>query len=346
MMRAVLVDGATTNVSVGEVPRPELAPNEVLIAVAASAVNRADLLQRRGAYPPPPGASTVLGLEVSGRIAAVGSACTGRWEIDEPVMALLAGGGYAELAAVDEGSVMKVPRFSRIVGAGAAEVSAEPLVAAAAVPEAFLTAFQALVWHANLQPGEKVLVHAGASGVGLAAIQIARVLGAVPFATCSASKTSACEAHGAAAAFDRTQPWASAVAAHPLSGGGVDVILDFVAGPYWAQNTQVAKLDARIVMLGTMGGGAVPAAEGMDVGVVLRKRLTIKGSTLRNRSLDYKRKLVASFAAFAAPKFAAGSLAPVVDTVFSLDQVSGAHDAVAADRNIGKVVLRVARTSS
>jgi putative PIG3 family NAD(P)H quinone oxidoreductase len=270
----------------------------------------------------PEGASEVLGLEVAGEVVRCGEAVT-QHQPGDRVMALLSGGGYAEHALAHEAHAMPLP----------GTLSYEQ---AAAIPEAFLTAFQALRWHARAEAGEVVLIHAGASGVGTAAIQLARLIGVRPFVTASAKKHAICRGLGALGAIDyRSEDFAERLP--ELAEANADVVLDFIGAGYFAQNLAVLARDGRLVVLGLMGGAVADEAH---LGHVLRKRLTIIGSTLRSRSDDYKARLVADFSAEALPQFGeGGALVPVVDSVVPWSEVRAAHERMEANLNVGKIVL-------
>jgi putative PIG3 family NAD(P)H quinone oxidoreductase len=308
-------------------PAPTPSQGQVLADAHATAVNRADLLQVAGHYNPPEGTTDVLGLEVAGVVSAVGAGVNEAW-IGKRVGALLAGGGYAEQVAVDVGSVFALPRE-----AGWTE--------GAAIPEVFLTAHQALDVIGRVQPGEHVLIHAGASGVGTAAIQLVRMRGAVPHVTASPAKHDACRSLGAQTAIDyASEPWADRVL-EATDGAGADVILDFIGAPYAQDHVRVLARDGRWVVLALMG---TPNAKGspisdLDLRALFAKRGTLVTSTLRSRSADYKAALVRSFALDVLPGFASGALRPVVDRTFGLDEVAEAHAYVRARKNVGKVVL-------
>lgn len=325
-MRAVVADprGAAGDLKLADVPMPPLRAGEVLIRSRATALNRADILQRRGKYPPPEGASDILGLEVSGEVVRVGEGVTA-WCDGDRVCALLAGGGYATHVAVPAAHVLPVP-----VGLGFEE--------AAAIPEVFLTAYQALYQIAGVRAGDHVLVHAGASGVGTAAIQLARRAGAQVYVTASAAKHEACRSLGATTAFDyRTEDWAEGVL-DATDGHGADVIVDFIGAPYLDRNVHAAATDGRLVLLALMGGARVDA---FHLGSLFRKRLSITASTLRNRSDAYKAELVAAFRAEAWQGFEDGTLRPVIDRIYPWADVADAHACMEANQNVGKIVLRI-----
>ena len=324
-MKAVWVrePGGPEVLEIREVPPPRPQPREILVRVKAASVNRADILQRRGKYPPPPGASPILGLDIAGVVEARGPEAR-RWKQGDRVFGLIPGGGYAQYAVIHEDLAMPIPE----------SMSFEE---AAAIPEVFLTAYQALFWLGRLQPGEWVLIHAGASGVGTAAIQLAREHGAhVAVTAGSPRKLEACRALGAEIGVNYRQESFEKVIRERV--GGVDLILDFVGAPYWRPNLAVLRLDGRLVLLATLGGGEV---KGFDLRELLRKRLTLMGSTLRNRSLEYKIRLTREFAEYALPRFASGKLRPVIDTVFPWQRVADAHRRIEANENIGKIVLKI-----
>lgn len=324
-MKATLVaaDGSG-NLSWGDAPAPTLGADAVLVDVHATAVNRADLLQRRGFYPPPPGESEILGLEAAGVVAAVGAGVT-RVRPGDRVCCLLAGGGYAEQVAVHESMALPIP-------------DGLDFVQAAAIPEAFYTAFVNIVQEASLARGERVLVHAGASGVGTAAIQLVKARGAVAYVTAGTDdKIARCLALGAEAGVNyKTESFAERIAA--LTGKqGVDVILDCVGGSYLEGNVASLKPRGRLVIIGLMGG---TKAE-VNLGLLVSRRLRIVGSVLRTRSLAEKVAITDAFAAEVLPLFRNGTLKPIVDRVFPIADAAAAHDYVAANQNFGKVVLTV-----
>lgn len=308
-----------------EVPDPVPGPGEVLIGVAATAVNRADCLQRRGQYPPPPGASSVLGLEAAGRVLEVGPGST-RHAVGDMVFALLPGGGYAERVVAPESVVLPVPHGMDVV-------------AAAAVAEVFLTAFQALHWLAGVAADDVVLVHAGASGVGSAAIQVAKLAGATVLVTAgSDDKCARCVELGARAACNYREADFVEFVSGETGGAGANVVIDFVGGPYLARNIDALAIDGRLVLLALLGGRK---AEAVDLARWLQKRVAVSATTLRNRSDDYKARLVEDFAERCLPAFASGELAPVIDRVLPWTEVAEAHRLLEANGNVGKVVLRV-----
>lgn len=306
-----------------EVATPEPKENEVQIRVHASAVNRADLLQRQGMYPPPPGASDVMGLECAGEVTAVGASVLG-FSIGDSVCALLAGGGYAQVVCVDAGSVLPIPKGLT-------------MEQGAALPEVFATAWLNLFMEANLQTGESVILHAGASGVGTAGIQLCKAFGNPVFVTVgSQEKLDACIALGAASGSNR-HDGGFVEAAQAFGPAGVDVILDPVGGAYLHDNLNVLSLGGRLVLIGLMGG----AQTDINLAALMIKRLRIVGSTLRARPLQEKAEVMSQLYSKVWPKIEAGDISAIVDTVIPIEQTDDAHQLVASDKTIGKVILSV-----
>jgi tumor protein p53-inducible protein 3 len=325
-VRAVLIErpGDETVLRLGEAPAPALEPGSLRIRVAATAVNRADLLQRQGFYPPPPGTSPILGLECAGEVAEVGAGVSG-WRPGDRVMALLPGGGYAEEVVVHAGSAMRVP-------------PGLPLEQAAAVPEVFLTAYLNLFELGGLAAGGIALVHGGGSGVGTAAIQLACAAGARVFVTAgSPEKCGRCRELGAALAVDyRRESFAERVR-EATGGRGVQVVLDSIGAAYLADNLASLATGGRLVLIGLMGGARGEIA----LGPLLARRLSLIGSTLRTRPVEEKAAIVAAFERRFGPDLAAGRIRPVVDRVLPLADVADAHRAMKASEHFGKIVLRV-----
>lgn len=324
-MKAVVCKGtgATEVLQLADVPEPTLGPREVLLDVRATALNRADLLQRRGLYPPPPGVTDILGLECSGVVAANGPGAE-RFALGTRVMALLPGGGYAERVAVHEDILLPVPE----------RLSFEQ---AAAVPEAFLTASEALLVEAELAPGQRVLVTAAASGVGSAAVQIAKQRGAFVIGSASAGKLSTVSALGADVTLDRERDDFVEALKATTAGRGVDAILDFVGASALARHQACLAERGRLVLIGLLGGAAAP----LELGRILMKRQRICGLVMRSRSVAEKIELTARFQRELWPLLDSGALAPVVHKVLPLSEVAAAHAHMEQNLNDGKIVLRV-----
>ncbi|MCC6788366.1 MAG: NAD(P)H-quinone oxidoreductase [Hyphomonadaceae bacterium] len=298
---------------------PKVGDHEILIRVEAAGVNRPDLVQRAGLYPPPPGASPVLGLEVAGEVAEVGHGVA-RWHVGDKVTALLAGGGYAEYATAHEGAVLPIP-------AGLS------MVEAAALPETVFTVWANVFEGGGLKQGETLLVHGGASGIGTTAIQMAKAYGARVLATAGdAAKAKLCEQLGADRGINyRTEDWEAVV----RDLGGADVVLDMVGGPYVQKNLDVLKDQGRIVMIAFLQG---PTAQ-LNLMRMMLKRLTLTGSTLRSRSVEAKARIAAQVERNVWPWIASGRVKPVIDSTFPLTEAEQAHTRLNGGAHAGKVVL-------
>lgn len=325
-MKAVVFDryGDEDVLRVDDVAAPRVRPGEVCIAVRTAGVNRADLLQRRGLYPPPPGASSILGLECAGTVTEVGRDAR-RFRVGDRVMALLTGGGYAEQVAVDERCAMTVPPVLGDAAAGG-------------FPEAFLTAFLNMCLLGGLEPGGWVLIHGGSGGVGTAAIQLAHSLGARALATAgSDDRCRRCRDLGAVDAFNyRTEDFVERTR-NITDGRGVEVVLDCIGAAYLERNLSLLAPEGRLVVIGLMGG----AKAELDLARLLRQRLTVVGSTLRSRSADDKGRIIDQFIDQFGDGIATGTIAPVVDHALPLVSVSEAHRLLAAGQVFGKIVLTV-----
>lgn len=325
-MRAVVLEshGGPEVLQLREVPDPVPGPEEVVVAIAATALNRADLLQRRGLYPGPPMEHEIPGMELSGIVADRGARAR-QWELGDRVMGIVGGGAYAERISVHERQLLPVP-------------ASVALADAAAIPEVWITAFDALVAQGGLTSGRTALVHAGGSGVGTAAIQIAKAIGARIVVTASAAKVGACLALGADEAVDyATEDFVAA--ARELTGGvGVDVVLDVIGGDYVDRNVDALRVGGRIVQVGVMGGGVTP----VNVGKLLPKRACLIGTVLRSRPLEEKIAITRRFGDEVLPLFDGGGLRPVIDSRFALHDVAAAHERMEANANVGKIVLDVA----
>lgn len=327
-MRAVVLreHGGPEVLRIEEVPSPQVGAEEILVSVAATALNRADLLQRLGLYPnPQPADLEIPGLEFAGVVKHVGSRVT-VWRPGDAVMGIVAGGAYAEELITHERQVMSVPQGMSFHDA-------------AAIPEVFITAWDALVVQGGLTSGRWALVHAGASGVGTAAIQICRAIGARIIVTCSAGKVDACRALGADVVVDYGAQDFVAVTMDATDGRGVDVVLDVIGGDYVERNVAALATKGRIIQVGVMAGGAQP----FNVGLLLGKRATITGTVLRARPLEEKIAITQRFSSEILPLFDSGQLRPVVDSVIDFDRIAEGHTRMASNANIGKIVVRVAQ---
>lgn len=305
-------------------PVPEPGPGEILIKVRAAGVNRPDVAQRQGIYPPPPGASDLPGLEVAGEVVALGPD-TPRWQVGDIVCALTPGGGYAEYCVTPGGSALPVPHGFT-------------LTEAAAIPETYFTVWHNVFERGGLTGGETLLVHGGSSGIGTTAIQLAKAFGATVFATAgSAEKCGACEELGAHRAINYREEDFVAVVKAETGGRGADVILDMVGGDYVARNFEAAAVDGRIVQIAVLGGAKGTA----DYSRLMVKRLTHTGSTLRPRSVEFKARLAGELERHVWPLLAERKVAPVMDMIFPLKEVWRAHERMEEGEHIGKIVLDV-----
>lgn len=323
-MRAVTQTGpgGPETLVVTELPDTVPGAGEVLVQVAATAVNRADLLQRQGFYPPPPGASEVIGLECSGTVAAVGEGVTG-WAEGDRVCALLAGGGYAEQVVVPAGQVMPVP-------------DGVDLVTAAALPEVACTVWSNVFMVAGLRPEEAFLVHGGAGGIGTFAIQLAAASGARVFATAgSDDKLERCRELGAERAISYRDEDFVEVLREATDGRGADVVLDNMGAKYLGRNVDVLADEGRLVIIGMQGGSKGE----LDIGRLLSKRGAVIATALRSRPLEGKARICASVVEHVWPLVADGSVTPVVSAVLPLDEVGDAHRLIESGDNVGKVLL-------
>jgi putative PIG3 family NAD(P)H quinone oxidoreductase len=328
-MRAAVITkpGPPEVLEIRDVPRPEPGAGEVLVRVRASGLNRADLLQREGRYPPPPGApADVPGIEFAGEVAASGPGAT-LWREGQRVFGIAGGGAHAEYVVAHERAVAEVP-------------DALGWVEAAAVPEVFITAHDALWVQAALRPSERVLVHAVGSGVGLAAVQLVRAIGAVPYGSArTADKIERAREYGLedgvtvsadpAEIVDPARAW--------TAGRGVDVVLDLVGGAYVKASVDALGLGGRLMLVGTVAGGRAE----LELGKALSKRLRIVGTVLRARPLEEKIAATRRFAAEVVPMLASGRLRPTVDSELALDDIRAAHERLASNDTFGKVVLRI-----
>ena len=305
-----------------DVPQP--GPGEIVVRVHAAGVNRPDVLQRRGVYPPPPGASDLPGLEVAGEVAALGDS-ESRWRVGDQVCALTPGGGYAEYVRVPAGHVLPVP-------------AGFTYTEAAALPETFFTVWHNVFERGGLKEGESFLVHGGSSGIGTAAIQLASAFGARVIATAgSKEKCDACLKLGAERAVNYREEDFVAIAKDATGGKGVNVILDMVGGDYVSRNYDAASMDGRIVQIATLGGAMANA----DISKLMVKRLVHTGSALRPRTVEFKNALAAALEAQVWPLLATRRVAPVMDMIFPLREAWRAHERMEEGDHIGKIVLDV-----
>ncbi len=321
VMRAIDITspGGPEVLHIARLPVPKPRTGEVLMQTVAAGVNRADLMQRQGHYPPPPGASPILGMEVSGYIAELGPGASSRWQVGDAVCALLAGGGYAEFCAVPEGQCMAVPDGVSIRDA-------------AAIPEAAITVWANLFEPRRLFPGNLFLVHGGSSGIGTTAIQMARAFGARVSTTAgSDEKCALCLGLGAEAAINYHNDWSGTLAgwAQPH---GIDVILDMIGGDYFPRHIALLAIGGRLVHIATSHGSQVTA----DLRSIMMKRLLVTGSTLRSRSIEEKSALARSVEREVWPLFANGQIRPIVDSAFPLERAADAHLLMESGRHMGK----------
>lgn len=323
-MRAITLPtfGGPDVLTLADIPEPELGPSDVLVAVAAAGVNHADLAQREGHYPPPPGAPEWPGMELSGTVIRVGPSVT-RWHPGDRVCALVPGGGYAERAVMDEGLVMALP-------------DGVDLVAGASIPEAACTVWANLFMAAGLRSGQSLLVHGGSSGVGSMAIQLGVALGITVFATAgSASKVAYCEGLGSRGINYREESFAEIISAE--SAGGVDAVLDIVGGDYLADNIASLRLGGTVMIIANQSG--TPGA--FDINALMRKRGRIWATTLRARPLSERAEIVAAVQAHVMPLLASGAIRPLVDTVLPLERAADAHRLMESSSHLGKILLAI-----
>lgn len=325
-MRAVVLrsHGGPAVLQFEDVASPIIGEQDILVTVAATALNRADLLQRMGFYPNPfPSGLEIPGLEFAGTVAAIGDKVTA-WSIGDRVMGITSGGAYAEQLAIHERQAMAVP----------SQIS---LHDAAGIPEVFITAWDALVVQGGLTSGRWAMVHAGASGVGTAAIQICKAIGARIVVTCSGGKVEACRALGADVVVDYGSQDFVAEVATATAGKGVDVILDVIGGDYVERNVASLAVKGHIIQVGVMAGKPVS----FNVGLLLGKRASITGTVLRARPLEEKIAISQRFAAEMLPLFDSGHLKPVIDSTYTFADIASAHEYMATNGNVGKIVITV-----
>eukprot|EP01132_Coremiostelium_polycephalum_P001464 gene1464-1845_t len=330
-MRSVLVKqfGGVENLIIGTAPKPIPKPNEILVKVKSFALNRADILQRMGRYPPPPGDSEILGLEMSGVVESVGGdpKSNSKFKIGDRVFGLVGGGAYGEFCTIASEHAIHLPNHLCFQ-------------TAAAIPEGWLTAYQALHQLANFQPGQSVLISAAASGVGTALIQLAKVSGATNIIGTAGSteKLDFCKDLGCTHTINyKTTESLSEEIAKITNKKGVNIIFDYIGAKDWNHNLKSLSLDGTMIIQGFLSGSTIK--ENADITQILGKRLTIKGSTLRNRSFEYKSDLIKGFESKYLGMFESGQLKPVVDKLFNINDIQAAHTYLESNQNKGKVVV-------
>lgn len=317
-------DGGPEVLQLGNVPPPQPTDTQLLVNVRATALNRADLIQRRGGYPPPQGESEILGLEIAGIVSRMGTEVNGFNEGDR-VFGLVGGGGYAEQAVIDYRMAMVIPN----------KWSFEE---AAAVPEVFFTANENIFTLGRLAAGETILIHAGGSGVGTAGIQIATHAGARVFVTAGTDdKIANCKSLGAIGGINYKQSDFVAEIERLTDGEGVDVVLDFIGAPYLQRNLQILKTKGRLLQVGLMGGSTTE----IDLGMVMRKRLQVIGSVMRPQSLQEKIAITQRFEQRWLPELKSAKLRPIIDSVYLIAEARQAHEYMEANRNFGKIILKI-----
>ncbi len=325
-MKTIVVKkpGIIENLQFGTSEKPKIKENEILVKVNAAGLNRADIMQRQGKYPPPKGASEILGLEISGEVAELGKNVS-KWNKGDEVFGLIPGGGYAEFAKIHQDMAIKKP----------VELCFEE---AAAIPEVFLTAYQALFWNAKIRKDDFVLIHAGGSGVGTAAVQLVKDAGGHAIITASKGKHEVCLNLGAEKAIDYKLQQFDDEVLNFTDNKGVDIIIDFIGADYFEKNIRCLNQNGRLIFLATLSGSKIKE---VDIRNIMSKWISIIGSTLRTRDLDYQIKLTNEFAVYSLEKFKTGKLKPVIDKVFDWKDVAVAHKYLEDNKNIGKLVLKV-----
>jgi putative PIG3 family NAD(P)H quinone oxidoreductase len=324
-MKAVVITrpGGPEVLEIQDVETPQPVGEQVRVRVRASGINRAELLQRMGAYPAPPGSpQNIPGMEFAGEVDAVGSLVS-KWKPGQPVMGLVGGGAQAAYVLIHEGLLVEIPANLDFIQAGG-------------IPEAFMTAHDALFTQAGLQMGERVLIHAIGSGVGTAAVQLARATGATTYGTSrTPAKLEAAQKLGLHVGLS-DQNFAAEIQ-RLTNGEGVHVVLDFVGAPYLEQNLQSLALWGRLVFLATMGG----THSDINLGMLMQKRISMRGVTLRTRTFDEKLAVTRRFAAGVLPLLASGQVKPVIDRVYSLEEIGEAHRAMGENKNFGKLIVTI-----
>lgn len=324
-MRAIISTSPRAPLEFAEIEIPKLKSQQVLIEVKAFGINYPDLLQRKGKYPPPPGSSEILGLEVAGIIKECATEAK-RFKPGDKVMALLSGGGYAEFALADEALTMPIP-------------DSLSFIESAAIPESFLTAYQALFFIGETLPTQWVLIHAGGSGVGTAALQLARTIGARTIATSlSQEKLEKCLSLGADAVLNPLPDGFAKKVLEITENHGVDLVLDFIGADYFTENMKALASGGTIIFLGTLGGHSI---SNLDIRSLLCKWATLTATTLRSRPLQYKAKLIEEFTHFSMDRFSKKTLRPILHASFPWTQISKAHQLLSEHKIFGKIVLTI-----
>ncbi len=325
-MKAILVEkpGGTDKLKFGETEKPIISEKEILVKVKAAGINRADIMQRQGKYPPPKGVSKILGLDIAGEVVELGKNVT-RWKTGNKIFGLIPGGGYAEYAKIHQDMAIEKP----------SELSFEE---AAAIPEVFLTAYQALFWNAKIKEDDYVLIHAGGSGVGTAAIQLAKVEKAHPITTASKGKLIYCLDLGAEKVIDYNSEQFDEESLTFTNNNGVDIIIDFIGADYFEKNIRCLNQNGKIIFLAYLSGAKIKE---VDIRKIMSKWISIIGSTLRARNLDYQIRLTKDFAEYSVEKFETGKLKPVIDKIYSWKNAVEAHKYIEENKNFGKLVLKI-----
>jgi tumor protein p53-inducible protein 3 len=325
-MKAILVKepGGTDKLKFGDAEKPNVNENQILVKVKAAGVNRADIMQRQGKYPPPKDASEILGLEISGEVFELGNNVS-RWKKGDNVFGLIPGGGYAEYVKIHQDMAIEKPD----------ELSFEE---AAAIPEVFLTAYQALFWNSGIQKDDYVLIHAGGSGVGTAAIQLVKVENAHAIITASAGKLNNCIELGAEKAIDYKSEHFDEKVLKFTGNNGVNIIIDFIGADYFEKNIRCLNQNGKLVFLASLSGAKI---KDVDIRKIMSKWISIIGSTLRTRNLDYQIRLTKDFAQYSIEKFKTGKMRSVIDKIYSWEDAAEAHKYIEENKNFGKLVLKI-----
>ena len=325
-MKAILVKepGGTDKLKLGESEKPMVNENEILVKVKAAGINRADIMQRQGKYPPPKGASNILGLEIAGKVIEIGNNVF-RWKKGDKIFGLIPGGGYAEYAKIHQDMAIEKPD----------KLSFEE---AAVIPEVFLTAYQALFWNAGIKEDDYVLIHAGGSGVGTAAIQLVKVENAHPIITASKGKLNNCIELGAEKAIDYKSEQFDEEVLKFTRNNGVNIIIDFIGSDYFERNIRCLNQNGKLIFLASLSGAKIKE---VNIRKIMSKWISLIGSTLRTRNLDYQIMLTKDFEEYSIEKFKKEKLKPVIDKIYSWRDAAEAHKYIEGNKNFGKLVLKM-----